>query len=86
MAYRERNMRFKINEDVEDMDLQVILMNTQTITVSKFQDMVEACLNSKDFSNIFYFTEIKCDGLNFKPTGVKIFTKHRRTKEKKGEA
>ena len=71
-------MRFKINEDVEDMDLQVILMNTQTITVSKFQDMVEACLNSKDFSSIFCFAEIKCDGLNFKPTGVKIFTKHRK--------
>ena len=35
LAYKERNIRFKINEDIEDMDLQVILMNTQTITVSK---------------------------------------------------
>ena len=39
MAYRERNRRFKINEDVEDMDLQIILMNTQTMTAAKFQDM-----------------------------------------------
>ena len=86
MAYKERNRRFKINEDVEDMDLQVILMNTQTMTASKFQDMAETCLNKKEFSSIFCFTEIKCDGLDFKPTGVKIFTKHRKPKEKKGEA
>ena len=80
LAYKERNIKFKINEDIEDMDLQVILMNTQTITASKFQEMIEACLQGKDYSSIFCFTEIKCDGLSFKPAGVKIFTKHRRTR------
>ena len=47
LSYKERNMKFKINDDIEDMNLQVILMNTQTITASKFQDMVEACLKCK---------------------------------------
>ena len=70
-------MKFKINEDIEDMNLQVILMNTQTITASKFQEMVEACLKCKDHSSIFCFTETKCDSLNFKLVGLKIFTKHR---------
>ena len=41
LTYKERNMKFKINEDIEDMNLQVILMNTQTITASKFQEMVK---------------------------------------------
>ena len=84
LSYKERNMKFKINDDIEDMNLQVILMNTQTITASKFQEMVEACLKCKDHSSIFCFTEIKCDSLNFKPVGIKLFTKHRKSKEKKG--
>ena len=85
MVYKERNRRFKINEDVEDMDLQVILMNTQTMTASKFQDMAEACLNNKEFSSIFCFTEIKCDGLDFKPTGVKNLYKTQKAKGEKEE-
>ena len=46
--------------------------------------MVEACMQGKDHTSIFCFTEIKCNNLNFKPVGLKIFTKHRRTKEKNG--
>ena len=54
LTYKERNIKFKKkNEDIEDMNLQVILMNTQTITASKFQEMVEACLQGKDHSSIF---------------------------------
>ena len=41
LSYRERNKKFKINEEMEEMNLQVLLMNTQTITVTKVQAVVE---------------------------------------------
>ena len=50
LTYKERNIKFKINEDIEDMNLQVKLMNKQTITASKFQEIVEACLQGKVYS------------------------------------
>ena len=38
----------------------------------------------KKYTSIFYFTETKVDSLNFKPVGLKIFSKHRKKREKKG--
>ena len=38
----------------------------------------------KTYTSIFCFTEIKVDSLNFKPVGLKIFSKHRKKREKKG--
>ena len=66
------------------MNLQIILMNTQTITAPKVQEMVEACMQGKDHTSIFCFTETKCNSIDFNPIGLKVFTKHRRPREKKG--
>ena len=41
LSYKERNMKFKINDDIEDMNLQVILMNTQTITLQRIKDQLD---------------------------------------------
>ena len=43
-----------------------------------------ARMQGKDHTSISCFTERKCSNINFKTVGLKIFTKHRRTKEKKG--
>ena len=66
------------------MDVQFLLMNTLTITAGKVQSVINKFLGSDTFSSIFCFTETKVDILDFKPVGVKIFTKHRSKKEKKG--
>ena len=84
LSYRERNEKFKINEDLEEMNLQVLLMNTQTISATKVQAVVEEFMQGKTHTNIFCFTEIKVNSIDFKPVGLKIFTKHRRAREKKG--
>merc|ERR1712121_465773 len=69
---------------IEEMNLQILLMNKQTITASKVQEMVEACMQGKDHTSIFCFTETKCNSINFKPIGLKGSTKHRKPRDKKG--
>ena len=59
-------------------------MNTQTITASKVQAVVGECMQGKAHTSIFCFTEIKVNSIDFKTIGLKIFTKHRRQREKKG--
>ena len=66
------------------MNLQVLLMNTQTITATKVQAVVGEFMQGKTHTSIFCFTEIKVNSIDFKPIGLKIFTKHRRQREKKG--
>ena len=41
-------------------------------------------MKNKTYTSIFCFTETKVDSLSFKPIGIKIFSKHRKKKEKKG--
>ena len=41
-------------------------------------------MKDKTYTSIFCFTEIRVESLNFIPIGIKIFSKHREKKEKKG--
>ena len=84
LSYKERNRKHKINENIEEMNLQFLLMNTQTITATKVQAVVEEFMQGQTHTSIFSFTKTKVDSINFKPVGLKIFTKHRRFREKKG--
>ena len=74
---------YNILENIEEMDVQLLLMNTLTITAGKVQTVVNKFLIGDTFSSIFCFTEIKVDSLGFKPVSIKIFSKHRNKKEKK---
>ena len=47
ISYKERNEKYRINEDIEEMNLQILLMNTQTITATKFQAVVEEFMQGK---------------------------------------
>merc|ERR1711942_664712 len=80
----ERNLKYRINPDIEEMDLQILLLNTLTIDASKVQVIVNEFIQGETHSSIFCFTETKVDNPDFKPIGLKIFTKQRRKREKKG--
>ena len=84
-SYEERNKNNNINKDIEDINMEILLLNTLTITGVKVQTLVEKFIKDKTYTSIFGFTEIKVESLNFIPIGIKIFSKHREKKEKRVE-
>ena len=65
------------------MNLEILLIHTQTITATKVQSAVEEFMQGETHTSIFCFTETKVDNLDFKPIGLKFFSKQRRVREKK---
>ena len=65
-----------------DTNLEILLLKTLIINATKVQTVVESFVRNKDYSTIFCFTETKVDSLDFEPIGIKIFSKHRKKKEK----
>ena len=84
LKYRDRNLKNKINMEIEKMNLEILLLNTLTITALKVQTVINKFLEDKPYTSIFCFTETKVDCINFIPVGLKIITKQRKKKEKKG--
>ena len=70
--------------DVEKMNVELLLINTLMITAVKVQTVIENFIKNKNYTSIFCFTETKVESLSLKPIGIKIFSKHRNKKEKKG--
>ena len=66
------------------INLEILLLNTLIINATKVQTVVENFIRGKEYNSIFCFTETKVDSLDFEPKGIKIFSKHRKSKEKKG--
>ena len=66
-----------------DINLEILLLNTLIINATKVQTVVENFIRGKEYSTLFCFTETKVDSLDFEPIGIKIFSKHRKKKEKK---
>ena len=66
------------------MDVEFLLVNTLTITANKVQIIINNFLQRETHTSIFCFTEIKVDNPDFKPVGIKLFTKQREKSEKKG--
>ena len=62
--------------------MEILLLNTLTISAMKVQTVIDKFMIDKTYTSIFCFTEIKVDSLNFKPVGLKIFSKHREKREK----
>ena len=82
-SYGKRNQDNKINSDIEGMNLEILLLNTLIISAVKVQTVINQFMVDKPYTSIFCFTETKVDSLNFKPIGLKIFSKHRKKNEKK---
>ena len=67
-----------------DTDLEVLLVNSCKIDAIKVQTIINEFITGKDYTTIFCMTETKVEGHDFQPEGVKIFSKHRGRREKKG--
>merc|ERR1711942_205159 len=66
-------------------DLEVLLINSCKITAPKVQTIINDFIIDKEYTTFFCMTETKVKGHDFKPEGVKMFSKHRNGKgEKKG--
>merc|ERR1711874_870614 len=78
-----------INPKIDDMvpegtDLEILLINSCKINAVKVQEIVESFIKGKDHTVMFCMTETKVDSLDFDPTGITLFSVHRKRKEKKG--
>ena len=67
-----------------DTDLEVFLINSCKIDTIKVQTIIDEFMTGKEYATIFCMTETKVKGHDFQPEGVKIFSKHRGNKDKKG--
>ena len=84
LQHNDRNKKLKININIEEMNLEILLLNTLTINATKVQTVINEFMQDELCTNIFCFTETKVENLNFKPIGLKIFSKQRHKREKKG--
>ena len=66
------------------MNVEIFLVNTLTITANKVQMVINEFLQGETYISIFCFTETKVDNPDFKPVGMKIFSKQRKKGYKKG--
>ena len=73
-----------VNIVPDDINLEVLLLNSLVINTTKVQTVVENFIRNKEYNSIFCLTETKVDSLDFEPQGIKMFSKHRNKKEKKG--
>ena len=75
MNFKIRDIIHNINEVIEEMDVEILLINTLTITANKVQIVINNFLQGETYTSIFCFTETKIDNPDFKLVGIKIFTK-----------
>ena len=61
-----------------------MFINSLTINVSKVQEVTDTFLINKTYISMFCFTKTKVDSIDFIPRGIKLYTKHRTRKDKKG--
>ena len=52
--------------------------------MGKVQEITDTFLINKKYISIFCFTETQVDSIDFIPIGIKLYTKHRTKKDKKG--
>ena len=67
-----------------DTDLEVLLINSCQINAMKVQTIINEFMTERDYSTIFCMTETKVKGHDFQPVGIKMFSKHRGNRDKKG--
>ena len=66
-----------ISTEVGEIDLEVMLVNSLKINVSKVQEIIDGFLIEKDYISLFCLTETKVDCLNFTPVGLTTYDKQR---------
>ena len=61
----------------EDIDLEILLVNSLKINAGKIQEIVDSFLIDKEYISIFCLTETKINCANFTPLGLTIYDKQR---------
>ena len=51
--FKDRNINNNINEDIEEMNVEILLINTLMITAVKVQTVIENFIKNKDYTGIF---------------------------------
>ena len=69
---------------LQNMNIELLLINSLKINAFKVQTVIENFIKDKSHTCIFCLTETKVDSLDFDTKGIKIFSKHRKSTEKKG--
>merc|ERR1711888_522519 len=67
-----------------ETDFEVLLINSGKIDALKVQTLVNNFMLDKNYVTVFCLTETKVKKLNFQPEGIKLITKQRSEKDKKG--
>merc|ERR1712121_113022 len=67
-----------------ETDLEVLLINSGKIDAIKVQTIINNFLIDNEYTSIFCMTETKVKELNLQPEGIKLFSKHRSDKDRKG--
>ena len=68
----------------KEANLEILLINSLVINVIKVQAVVDKFIRNKSYKSIFCMTETKVDSHDFEPKGIKIFSKNRGKRDKKG--
>ena len=64
----------------EDIDLEVLLVNSLRINAEKVQEIVDSFLIEKEYISIFCLTETKVDCVDFVPVGLTTYDRQRTSK------
>ena len=51
-SFEDRNKNHKINNDIEEMNVEILLVNTLTITANKVQMVINEFLQGETYTNI----------------------------------
>ena len=52
-SFEERNIMNKINNDIEEMNLEILLLNTLIISAVKVQTVIDKFMKNKTYTSIF---------------------------------
>ena len=61
----------------EEIDLEVLLVNSLKINAGKIQEITDGFLVEKEYISIFCLTEMKVNCTNFKKLGITLYDKQR---------
>ena len=62
---------------MEEIDLEIMLINSLQINAGKIQEIVDSFLIEKEYTSIFCLTETKVDYVDFVPIGLTTYDRQR---------
>ena len=87
--YERINIEYKrtikeIPSEYGHIDLEILLINSLSITADKVQQAADSFMKNKNYISIFCFTETRVRSINFITYGITLHSQERNTREKQG--